>query len=209
MDETIKRRLATEWKKLAAGSVFSVQDFSVALSKRQFLSFLSAYLDQGEVSQVIPNIYYKVKFSNLFNPPRALPPDLSKVLAGITRLTGETFQYDGGYCANRLGLSTQVPLYHVLHTNGCSRRFKLAGVDVVLNHTDDQRLLQYPLQKVGMVISALYYLGPNVVDDKIIKAIKDQLSPEEYAKLLSADLPKWIKRLTSDYENWTATCIRL
>ena len=33
MDETIKRRLATEWKKLAAGSVFSVQDFSVALSK--------------------------------------------------------------------------------------------------------------------------------------------------------------------------------
>ena len=190
MDETIKRRLATEWKKLAAGSVFSVQDFSVTLSKRQFLSFLSAYLDQGEVSQVVPNIYYKIKFSNLFNPPRALPPDLSKVLAAITRLTGKIFQYDGGYCANRLGLSTQVPLYHVLHTSGSSRRFKLAGLDVVLNHTDDQRLLQYPLQKVGMAISALYYLGPNVVDDKIIKAIKDQLSPEEYAKLLSADLPK-------------------
>ena len=190
MDETIKRRLATEWKKLAAGSVFSVQDISVALSKRQFLSFLSAYLDQGEVSQVVPNIYYKIKFSNLFNPPRALPPDLSKVLAAITRLTGKIFQYDGGYCANRLGLSTQVPLYHVLHTSGSSRRFKLAGLDVVLNHTDDQRLLQYPLQKVGMAISALYYLGPNVVDDKIIKAIKDQLSPEEYAKLLSADLPK-------------------
>ena len=127
------------------------------------------------------------------------------MLAAITRLTGETFQYDGGYCANRLGLSTQVPLYHVLHTNGRSRRFKLAGVDVVLNHTDDQRLLQYPLQKVGMAISALYYLGPNVVDDKIIKAIKDQLSPEEYAKLLSAYLSQWIKRLMSDYENWTAT----
>ena len=205
MDETIKRRLATEWKKLAAGSVFSVQDFSVALSKRQFLSFLSAYLDQGEVSQVVPNIYYKIKFSNLFNPPRALPPDLSKVLAAITRLTGKIFQYDGGYCANRLGLSTQVPLYHVLHTSGSSRRFKLAGLDVVLNHTDDQRLLQYPLQKVGMAISALYYLGPNVVDDKIIKAIKDQLSPEEYAKLLSADLPKWIKRLMSDYENWNSS----
>ncbi|MFN4105488.1 MAG: hypothetical protein ACK4GF_05545 [Acinetobacter johnsonii] len=40
-----------------------------------------------------------------------------------------------------------------------------------------------------MAISALYYLGPNVVDDKMIKAIKDQLSPEEYAKLLSVDLP--------------------
>ena len=162
MDDNIKRLLVeAELKNLAAGSVFSVQEFSVALSKKQLLSFLSPYLDQEEVSQVIPNIYYKVKFSNLFNPPRALPPDLSKVLAAITRLTGETFQYDGGYCANRLGLSTQIPLYHVLHTSGRSRRFKLAGVDVVLNH----------------------------MDVKLIKAIKDQLSPEEYAKLLSVDLP--------------------
>ena len=71
MDETIKRRLATEWKKLAAGSVFSVQDFSVSLSKKQLLGFLSPYLDQGEVGLVVPNIYYTVKFSNLFNPPRA------------------------------------------------------------------------------------------------------------------------------------------
>jgi hypothetical protein len=71
MDDNIKRRLDAELKNLALGSVFSVQDFSVALSKKQLLSFLSPYLDQGEVSQVIPNIYYKVKFSNLFNPPRA------------------------------------------------------------------------------------------------------------------------------------------
>ncbi len=191
MDDNIKRLLVeAELKNLAAGSVFSIQEFSVALSKKQLLSFLSPNLDQGEVSQVIPNIYYKVKFSNLFNPPRALPPDIFEVLAAMTRLTGEIFQYDGGYCANRLGLSTQVPLYHVLHTNGRSRRFKLAGVDGGVNHTDDQHLLQYPLQKVGMAISALYYLGPNVVDDKIIKAIKDQLSLEEYEKLLSADLPK-------------------
>ena len=143
MDDNIKRLLVeAELKKLAAGSVFSVQEFSVPLSKKQLLSFLSPYLDEGEVSQVVPNIYYKVKFSNLFNPPRALPPDLSKVLAAITRLTGETFQYDGGYCANCLGLSTQVPLYHVLHTSGCSRRFKLAGVDLVLNHIRGQRLFQ-------------------------------------------------------------------
>ncbi|MFN4105487.1 MAG: hypothetical protein ACK4GF_05540 [Acinetobacter johnsonii] len=104
MDTTIKSLFEAELKNLAAGSVFSVQDFSVPLSKKQLLSFLSPYLDQGEVSQVVPNIYYKVKFSNLFNPPRALPPDLSDVLAAITRLTGETIQYDGGYCANRLGL---------------------------------------------------------------------------------------------------------
>jgi len=31
--------------------------------------------------------------------------------------------------------------------------------------------------------------------------------PEDYAKLLSADLLKWIKRLMSDYENWTATTL--
>jgi hypothetical protein len=99
MDDNIKRLLVeAELKNLAAGSVFSIQEFSVALSKKQLLSFLSPYLDQGEVSQVIPNIYYKVKFSNLFNPPRALPPDIFEVLAAMTRLTGEIFQYDGGGC---------------------------------------------------------------------------------------------------------------
>lgn len=198
MDESIKRLLDAEWKNLAAGSVFSIQDFSVPLSKQQLLNFLSPYLDQGEVSRVVPNIYYKVKLSRLFIPPRALPPDLYDVLAAITRLTGETFQHSGGYCANRLGLSTQVPLYHILHTSGRSRRFKLAGGDVVLRHTRDQRLLQYAGQRVGMAISALYYLGPNIVNFKIIKAIKNELSPEDYAKLLSADLPKWIKTLMSD-----------
>ena len=71
MDTTIKSLFEAELKNLAAGSVFSVQDFSVPLSKKQLLSFLSPYLDQGEVSRVVPNIYYKVKFSNHFNPPRA------------------------------------------------------------------------------------------------------------------------------------------
>lgn len=36
-----------ELKNLAAGSVFSVQDFRVSLSKKQFLSFLSHYLIRG------------------------------------------------------------------------------------------------------------------------------------------------------------------
>jgi hypothetical protein len=48
MDDNIKRLLVeAELKNLAAGSVFSVQDISVALSKKQLLSFLSPYLDQG------------------------------------------------------------------------------------------------------------------------------------------------------------------
>ena len=34
MDESIKRLLEAELKNLAAGSVFSIQDFSVQLSKK-------------------------------------------------------------------------------------------------------------------------------------------------------------------------------
>ena len=60
MDDNLERRVVTELKNLSAGSVFSVQDISVALSKKQLLSFLSPYLDQGEVSRVVPNIYYKL-----------------------------------------------------------------------------------------------------------------------------------------------------
>lgn len=48
MDDNMKKLLVeAELKNLAAGSVFSVQDFSVHLSKKQLLSSLSLYLDQG------------------------------------------------------------------------------------------------------------------------------------------------------------------
>jgi len=50
IDDNIKRLLVeAELKNLSAGSVFSIQDISVALSKKQLLSFLSAYLDQVAV----------------------------------------------------------------------------------------------------------------------------------------------------------------
>ena len=48
MDDNIKRLLVeAELKNLAAGSVFSVQEFSVALSKKQLLSFLSLFRSRG------------------------------------------------------------------------------------------------------------------------------------------------------------------
>ena len=77
IDDNIKRLLVeAELKNLSAGSVFSIQDISVALSKKQLLSFLSAYLDQGEVSQVYPIFTIKLN-SQIFLIRREPYPQIS------------------------------------------------------------------------------------------------------------------------------------
>ena len=70
-------------------------------------------------------------------------------------------------------------------------------------------LIQIPLKGKSVIQLNIGKTNLTVVLlDSIIsqyKAIKNELSPEDYAKLLSAYLSQWIKRLMSDYENWTAT----
>ena len=186
-----------------AGTVFTDVDFADLCSSSTTLQQVLLSVvekNQKNCQQVTQGIYYKIKFSKMFKPERPLPPELLKVLNAISRQTGEIFQFTGGYCANRLGLSTQVPMYYVLHTSGHSRQFKLGGVKVVLSHTDDQRLLQFPLSAVGMAISALYYIEQGGADFKTIMIIKENLHHEDYQKLLLADLPRWIKKLLSDFE---------
>jgi hypothetical protein len=187
-----------------AGTVFTDVDFTDLCSSAATLQHvLLSIVEQDQINfgQVTEGIYYKVKFSKMFKPSRPLPPQIFKVLDAISRQTNEIFQYSGGYAANRLHLSTQVPMYYVFHTSGISRQFRLGGgVKVVLYHADDPRLLQFPMTVTGMAISALDYIDEAGADYKTIRIIKESLNQEDYQKLLLADLPNWMKNLLSDFE---------
>ena len=63
---------------------------------------------------ILSKVYYKVemnKFSQFKNKP--LSPDITAVLQTLSRATALKFQEHGGVAANRIGLSTQVPVIHV------------------------------------------------------------------------------------------------
>ena len=56
-------------------------------------------------------------------------------------------------------------------------------------------VFQYPHERVGWAISALYQCGPNAVDQQLLMKLKKELTKEEYEKLLKAKKPSWLAKL--------------
>lgn len=99
----------------------------------------------------------------------------------------------GALVCNRLGLSTQMPMAKVFHTNGFSREIEICGARIKFLHTNNHQLLQYAGTNIGIAISALHYLGRRYVNIEVVKKIKLQLTPREFRRLQKASLPAWIK----------------
>lgn len=118
------------------------------------------------------------------------PDEVAKALAGRDAIR---IQPSGGYAANMLGLSDQVPMKVVFLTDGPSRSVQLGKQQIVLKHTTPRNMATAG-RTSGLVIQALRYLGKDHVDDSIIKKLRDRLDDEQRDQLLK-DLryaPAWI-----------------
>lgn len=67
-------------------------------------------------------------------------------------------------------------------------------------HTSNQRKLQYAGTKIGLAISALWYLGRNLVTPSVIFTLKSYLSTEEFSMLKNANLTNWMYNAISETE---------
>ncbi|QIO08663.1 hypothetical protein [Acinetobacter lanii] len=98
--------------------------------------------------------------------------------------------------ANLLGLSTQVPLINVFYTNKNSKEFRFFGQIVRFVKTRCHDVFQYPFERVGWAIAALYYFGPHIDDQaSIVMKLRKELTKEEYQSLLNAKKPGWMQKI--------------
>ena len=135
----------------------------------------------------------------LYNYPRT-DPDLGplspttdaivKALKGRDRIL---LQPSGGYAANLLGLSDQVPMKIVFLTDGPARRVQLGKQVIMLKHTTP-RAMATAGRVSGLVIQALRHIGQRYVDDAIVARLQKRLSDDDRKQLLQ-DIryaPAWI-----------------
>src|SRR3990167_5410551 len=83
-----------------------------------------------------------------------------------------------------LGLSTQMQVVPVYYTSGRTREIKAGNAVVRLNHVSSDRL-QHAGNKVGLALTALYYLGKDGACPHALSKIADTLSPDELTTLLA------------------------
>ena len=121
-------------------------------------------------------------------------PSISRAIAELSALWGETIVPCGGAAANYLGLTKQNPIREVYLTSGPSRQLQFSGLAVELRHTPPWQLMA-PDCKAGVVIRALAWLGPYEVD-RALDMVLPELSADEQNELTSARfrLPMWMAK---------------
>lgn len=72
------------------------------------------------------------------------------------------------------------------------RSISLGKADIRLVHAAPM-VMQRAGTKVGMAISALFYLGKGGITQEDVAVVKKALSPEEMNKLLACRMPKWMR----------------
>ncbi len=122
-----------------------------------------------------------------------LSPTIDTIVKALKGRDKILLQPSGGYAANLLGLSDQVPMKIVFLTDGPARRVQIGKQVIMLKHTTP-RAMATAGRISGLVIHALRHLGQRQVDDAVVANLQKRLSASD-KKVLLRDLryaPAWI-----------------
>ena len=172
------------------GWVFTPKAFSGLADPRSIGMVLTRLSRKGTIRRLGRGLYdYPRKDPQL----GILAPSIDAIAKALSGRDAIRLQPSGGYAANILGFSDQVPMKVVFLTDGPSRHVQLGRQEIILKRTTPRNMATAG-RISGLVIQALRYLGQHHVDDPVVKALKQRLNEADKKQLLK-DLryaPAWV-----------------
>jgi hypothetical protein len=172
------------------GCVISPGDF-LDLGSRQAVDLaLHRLAKKGAVRRLARGLYDYPRIDADLGP---LSPTIDAVAKALRGRDNIRLQPAGGYAANLLGLSEQVPMKVVFLTDGPARRILLGKQAIMLKHTTP-RAMATAGRVSGLVVQALRHIGQRHVDESTVARLRKGLSADDKKQLLQ-DLryaPAWI-----------------
>lgn len=185
-------------KKTPRGKPFTTYSLLEFGARAAIDKALSRLASSGEIVRLTRGVYVRPEQNRFVGH---VLPEPYKIAQVIAEKTNEVVQVSGAEAARQFGLSTQVPAQPIFLTSGQSRRFNMGSLEVTLKHVSKRKI---PLSgsKVGLAISAIWYLGKEQATSQTIEAIKKKLSPQEYIKFVSSTkyMPAWMSNLVLQYQ---------
>lgn len=159
---------------------------------------LSRLANAGEIVRLTRGVYVRPEQNRFVGQ---VLPEPYKIAQVIAEKNNEVVQVSGAEAARQFGFSTQVPAQPIFLTSGQSRRFNMGSLEVTLKHVSKRKI---PLSgsKIGLAISAIWYLGREQATAQTIEAIKKKLSHQEFIKFTSSTkyMPVWMSNLVLQYQ---------
>lgn len=172
------------------GCVVTPGDF-LDLGSRQAVDLaLHRLAKKGTLRRLARGLYDYPRIDPDLGPLSPTTDAIVKALKGRDKIL---LQPSGGYAANLLGLSDQVPMKIVFLTDGPARRVQLGKQVIMLKHTTP-RAMATAGRVSGLVIQALRHIGQRHMDNAIVARLKKRLSDDDKKQLLQ-DIryaPAWI-----------------
>ncbi|ALY65642.1 TPA: DUF6088 family protein [Pseudomonas aeruginosa] len=187
---SVAEAISNRVKHMQKGKPFSRAVFVQAGSRASVDKALSRLVQCGSLERVSRGVYMRPKLSKYTG--RLVRPSPLTVMEVITKANGETIQIHGAEAVRRLGLSTQMQVVPTFYTSGATRDIKVGNAVVRLRHASSDRL-QHAGTRVGMVLSALHYLGKEGVSTQVVSKITNAMNGDELLKLRACSMPAWMR----------------
>lgn len=185
-------------KQIPLGKPIAVSSLSGLASYANVRQALSRMVKAGEIARVARGIFVRPKQVAYLG--KVLPAS-QEIAESIAKTSGETIAPHGAEAARMLHLSTQVPMQAIFYTTGNTRHIKMGNSEIILKHISPRKLVK-PGTIIGLVISALWYLGKNNVNEEVLEKIKQQLKPKQFIELFehTSQMPAWMANAFYHYK---------
>jgi hypothetical protein len=177
----------------ARGWVFTPTHFKGLGSRTAVANALRRYKSDGTIRQLDRGLYDYPRHDPQLG---VLSPPIDSIAAALQTRDAVRLQPSGGYAANILGLSTQVPMKVVFLTDGPARKIRIGKQEILLKHTTPRNMATAG-RISGTVIQALRWLGSRHVDDTIVATLRRQLDDKAKAQIMKdiGYAPIWIAEI--------------
>ncbi|MCC7241572.1 MAG: hypothetical protein IT180_06580 [Acidobacteria bacterium] len=190
---SLGNRLMAEAALLPAGTPLSAKRFLHLGERAAVDQALSRLARSGHLQRAARGLYLRPVETRF----GLGAPGLEATLKALEHESGEVIVPAGAAAANRLGLTTQVPVRSVYLTSGRSRQLALGAQVIELRHAPRWQLV-LPGRPAGEAVRALAWLGRQQ-GAKIAPRLARTLGPEGVQELSAARgrLPTWLAKEVS------------
>lgn len=187
---TTAERIRQRIQELPIGEPFTPMTFLVCGTRASVDQALSRLVKGGAITRVTRGLFVRPEMNRFVG---AVMPAPIKVAERIAQTTGSIVQIHGAEAARQLELTTQTPTQAVFLTSGPSKRIRVGGLEIRLQHVC-QRKLVLAGRPAGLALVALWYMGKNEVTPSMIEKIRQKLSVTEFQALQSVTsaMPAWM-----------------
>jgi hypothetical protein len=175
------------------GAVFGANELVGCGERAAIDQALVRLASSGELTRVARGVY-ALTVATRFGR-RA--PDAERLVRGYAQREALVVARHGAAEANRLGLSTQVPMRSIWLTSGPSTELHAGAMTIELKRAQ-RWLLVDPEGRAGATLRAIAWLGADQVDEHLAR-LRGALTDEERQTILDARglMPSWLARTTT------------